>query len=43
LHKPNYGGGYNTEGDYWLIVGVNQGVFYLGDDGQYHNQSYKGL
>lgn len=28
LYQPNTGGGYNTLGNYYYIVGVNQGVFY---------------
>lgn len=36
LYQPNMGGGYNTEGDYTYIVGVNQGVFTEADS-TYHN------
>jgi hypothetical protein len=40
LHKPNYGGGWITAGDYYLVVGVSQGVFYRCEDGQYRNAAY---
>lgn len=36
LYQPNMGGAYNTEGEYYYIVGVNQGVF-TEADGSYHN------
>lgn len=27
LYKPNMGSGFNTEGDYYYILGLNQGIF----------------
>lgn len=35
LYHPNMGGGYNTKGDYYYILGMNQGVFY--PNAQDHN------
>ena len=32
LYQSNMGSAYNTEGDYYYIVGVNQGVFYLDEN-----------
>lgn len=29
MYQPNMGSGYNTEGDYYYVLGVNQGAFYL--------------
>lgn len=29
LYAPSYGGGYNTEGDYYYVTGAQQGVFRL--------------
>lgn len=32
LRKPELGGGYTTTGDYYSILGVNQGIYYAADE-----------
>lgn len=38
LYQPNHGGAYNTEGDYYMITGGNQGVFLQAEDGLFTHQ-----
>lgn len=39
LYQPNMGGGYNTRGDYYYILGVNQGAFFKSKEMQvYKNE-----
>lgn len=35
LFRPSYGGGYNTRGDYYYVLGLSQGVYFVNGDGTY--------
>ncbi|MDR1156788.1 MAG: hypothetical protein LBK75_00555 [Oscillospiraceae bacterium] len=39
LYKPGRGGAFNTEGDYYYILGLSQGVFSSNDSSQFVSQS----
>lgn len=39
LYQPGRGGSFNTEGDYYYVLGMCQGVFTKDDSGQYISQS----
>ena len=39
LYRPGRGGAYNTAGDYYYILGLNQGVFSPADGEVYRSQS----
>lgn len=39
LYQPGRGGSFNTEGDYYYVLGLCQGVFSLNEHGQYISQS----
>lgn len=36
LYQPNMGSGYNTEGEYYYILGVNQGIYYCENEAKIH-------
>lgn len=38
LYQPERGGSFNTEGDYYYVLGLSQGVFAKDGDGQYASQ-----
>ena len=35
LYKPARGGAYNTDGDYYYILGLTQGTFVMDEDGDF--------
>lgn len=39
LYQPGRGGSFHTEGDYYYVLGLCQGVFSKGPDGQYVSQA----
>jgi len=39
LYKPGRGGAFNTDGDYYYVLGLTQGIFTENSDGDYISQS----
>lgn len=39
LYQPGRGGAFNTEGEYYYILGLTQGIFSLDDNGMYVSQT----
>ena len=35
LYKPARGGAYNTDGDYYYILGLTQGTFVMDEEGDF--------